>query len=75
MLVCVAMGRKELISVTEAARRLGVSKAWVVRLCQQGRIPGAQKIGGVWVIPVGAKIKPAVPRKSPGRPLRTREIP
>lgn len=60
----------DLIGVTEAAGRLGVSKEWIQKLCQQGRIEGARKVGRQWVIPVGAKIASAEPR-----PLRTLEIP
>lgn len=66
----------ELISAAEAAARLGVSKDWIVKLCQQGRIPGARKLGrkvnDPWLIPVGAKV---LPPAAIGRPLRTTEIP
>lgn len=58
------------ITVPEAARRLGVTRQWVFRLCQDGRITGARKIGRQWVIPAGAKIETL-----PGPRLRTTEIP
>lgn len=61
----------ELITVPEAARRAGRSRQWILRLCVEGRIEGAYKIGRHWVIPAGAKVQ-EVP---PGRPLRTLEIP
>lgn len=62
----------ELIGAAEAARRAGVSKEWIIKLCQQARISGARKIGNQWVIPAGAKVLPPV---AIGRPLRTLEIP
>lgn len=60
----------ELITVPEAASRLGVSRQWVLKLCNDGRIPGARKRGRDWLIPEGAKIEPPPPR-----PSRTVEIP
>ncbi len=62
----------ELITTAEAARRLGVSPRWVARLCADGRIEGAKKLGKTWLLLAGAKIAPAPAQ--PGRPLRT-EIP
>ena len=35
----------------EAGKRWGVSSMWVSQLCKQGRVPGAGKIGGIWLIP------------------------
>jgi len=66
---------QELITASEAAKRLGVKRSWISRLCQQGRIPDAQKVGTVWVIPVGAEILPPPPRKATGPPLRATRIP
>ncbi len=66
---------QDLITASEAARRLGVSRSRITVLCQQGRIPDAQKVGTVWVIPVGAKILPPPPRKAAGPPLRATRIP
>ena len=61
----------ELINTAEAAQRLGISEDWIRKLCAQGRIPGAKKIGRDWLIPVGARIEPT----GLGRPLRTLMIP
>jgi excisionase family DNA binding protein len=61
----------ELITVTEAAKRLGLSRQRIGQLCNDGRIPGAVLVGRQWVIPAGAKIQ-ALP---PGRPSRTIQIP
>lgn len=41
------------LTITEAAPLLGYSRAHVVRLCEQGRIP-ARKTGKVWLIHVDA---------------------
>jgi|GEM_PF-1245361 len=62
---------KEFITAVEAASRLKVSARWLAKLCQEGRILGAQKPGRDWLIPVGAKIEPL----GSGRPLKTLEIP
>lgn len=40
-------------SAEEAARRWGVSTRWVQALCRGRRIPGAQRLGRVWLIPRG----------------------
>ena len=45
-------------SAEEAARRWVVSARWVQALCRGRRIPGAQRLGRVWLIPQGAE-KPA----------------
>lgn len=42
------------ISVEEAADRLGVHPNTVRGWCGAGRLAGAFKIGGTWVIPVEA---------------------
>ena len=34
----------------EAGARWGVCSMWVSQLCKQGRVPGAGKIGGIWLI-------------------------
>lgn len=53
----------EYIQADEAASRWGVSKRLVQRYCRQGRIAGAEKVGGSWRIPEGA-VKPGDPRRS-----------
>lgn len=40
---------------TEAGKRWGVSSMWVSQLCKQGRVPGPEKIGGIWLIPDDAR--------------------
>lgn len=46
---------KDFLSTSEYAAKLGVTPMRVRRLCQDGRIPGAKKIGRDWVIPAGAR--------------------
>jgi hypothetical protein len=48
-----------LVGITDAAVRLGVSARRIQILAKSGRIPGAQKIGGAWVLPADFKVKPA----------------
>lgn len=43
------------ISAKEAAAKWGVSSRHVQRFLQAGRVPGAQKLGHVWLIPDDAK--------------------
>ena len=42
---------KEMMSCKEAAWRWEISQRRVTRLCKEGRIEGAKKAGGRWVIP------------------------
>lgn len=53
-------------SVRDTARSWGISERLVQRLCAAGRIAGAQKISGAWMVPVDA-LKPADPRRVGGR--------
>lgn len=50
------------ITAEEAARRWGVTSRLVQRYCKQGRIAGAEKLGGSWRIPEGT-VKPDDPRR------------
>jgi excisionase family DNA binding protein len=43
--------KKDFLSVTEAAEILGLKLPSVRDICKEGRLPGAEKIGSVWVIP------------------------
>ena len=52
----------EFKSARETAEAWGVSERLVQRLCATGRVAGAQKLGGSWVVPADAR-KPADPRK------------
>jgi len=47
--------RMEFITTKQAADLWNISQRRVSLLCEQGRIPGAQKAGIVWLIPPDAK--------------------
>ncbi|NQT72072.1 MAG: helix-turn-helix domain-containing protein [Chloroflexi bacterium] len=47
-----------LLTVTQAAEKLGVKPVRVRQLCQQGRIKGAEKLGSTWIIPTPIDIRP-----------------
>lgn len=50
------------ISVSAAAEKFNISKRRVQVLCEQGRIEGANRVSGVWLIPTDAQ-KPADARR------------
>ena len=54
---------KGFMSVKEAAEKWGISQRWVNQYALDGRIPGCERFGNVWVIPENAK-KPE--RQKPG---------
>ena len=54
--------RMSFISVKEASEKWGVTTRWINYLCTAGRIPGAVKMGTVWLIPKGSE-KPADRRR------------
>lgn len=58
----------ELLASEAFARARGVSPQRVRQLLAAGRIPGALRVGGRWVIPADAPIR----RAPGGRPPRTR---
>jgi excisionase family DNA binding protein len=60
------MKRNDIISSEEAAAILNVTRRRVQVLCAEGRIPGAMRIGGTWLLPRNFKVLPG----SAGAPLR-----
>ncbi len=50
------------MSVSDAAKKFNISKRRVQVLCEQGRIEGANRVNGVWLIPTDAQ-KPADARR------------
>ncbi len=40
----------EIITITEAAARLGIDASALRRRCEQGRLPGARRSGGTWLV-------------------------
>lgn len=58
------------VSVAEAADALGVSERRVRQLIDAGRVPGAERIGGVWLIPTDKDGRPKIELRGPGRPAK-----
>ena len=52
------------ISVSETAEKFNISKRRVQLLCEQGRIEGANRMSGVWLIPTNAQKPTDARRKS-----------
>ena len=52
------------ISVSDAAEKFNISKRRVQLLCEQGRIEGANRMSGVWLIPANAQKPTDARRKS-----------
>ncbi len=52
------------ISVSTAAEKFNISKRRVQLLCEQGRIEGANRMSGVWLIPTNAQKPTDARRKS-----------
>lgn len=52
------------ISVSDAAEKFHISKRRVQLLCEQGRIEGASRMSGVWLIPTNAQKPTDARRKS-----------
>ena len=44
------------MTLKEASKIWGVTPRWINYYCSAGRIPGAEKMGTVWLIPKNAKI-------------------
>ena len=46
------------ITSTEAARRNGITRQYLAKLCRAGKVPGAQVFSDVWMIPANFRWKP-----------------
>ena len=64
----------ELLSVTEAAERIGITRSAVQQAIQSGRLP-AQRIGNRFVIRLADVVAYEVARGGAGRPRPTRQSP
>lgn len=53
---------KSYLSIREAAEKWGVSERRINQYCSEGRIPGVQRFGKSWAIPIDAE-KPGDPRR------------
>ena len=56
----------ELLTVKEASEKWNISVRRVAVLCEQGRIEGATKVAGVWILPPDCK-KPSDARIKSGK--------
>lgn len=56
----------ELLTVKEVSKKWNISVRRVAVLCEQGRIEGASKIAGVWILPPDCK-KPSDARIKSGK--------
>lgn len=54
------------ISLSETAEKWGISSRRLRKLCEEGRIPGAGKLGRNWAIPIDAE-KPKDERIKTGK--------
>ena len=57
------------LSAIDTAAKWGITMRRVALLCEQGRIPGAYKIGSSWAIPSNAE-KPADARIKSGKYIK-----
>ena len=46
---------KGYMTLKEASEKWGVSVRWVNAICLQNRIPGAERMGKMWIIPKDAE--------------------
>ena len=52
------------ISTKEAAEKWGISERRIQKLCEENRIPGAERFVRVWAIPKDAEKPPDARRKN-----------
>ena len=61
------------MTLRETAEKWGIGARRINTLCSEGRIPGATKIGNMWVIPIDAK-KPKDERIKSGRYIKQPKV-
>lgn len=59
----------EYLSIKQTAEKWGISGRRIQRLCTEGRIPGAIKIGSYWAVPAEAE-KPKDERIKSGKYMK-----
>lgn len=57
------------MTITEAAEKWKISNRRIQTLCSQGRVPGAERLGYIWLLPKDAE-KPADGRIKSGRYIK-----
>ena len=60
------------LSIKQTSEKWNISVRWINDLCKAGRIPGATKIGSLWVIPKDAE-KPADARIKSGKYIKEKD--
>jgi hypothetical protein len=53
------------ITTEQAARRIGTTARYVQMLCKEGKVKGAKKFGGAWMVPASFKWEPQKPGPKP----------
>lgn len=66
------MLKEKYVTTTEAAKILGKGANLVAKLCQSGRLVGAEKIGNTWMIPREV-VESCAPMKRRGRTKEERQ--
>lgn len=61
------------ITLSEAARKWGISERRIRTLCSEGRIDGATRFGRSWAIPENAK-KPVDHRIKSGKYIKNKNL-
>lgn len=59
----------EYLSIRQTSEKWGISGRRIQRLCTEGRIPGAMKIGSYWAVPADAE-KPKDERIKSGKYIK-----
>ena len=59
----------EYLSITQTSEKWELSKRRIQVLCQDGRLPGAMKVGSYWAIPADA-VKPKDERIKSGKYMK-----
>ena len=62
----------EYLSIRQTAEKWGISGRRSQRLCTEGRIPGAPKIGSYWAVPADAE-KPKDERIKSGKYIKEKQ--
>lgn len=61
------------LTTTQIAEIWGISARRAAILCENGRVPGAQRAGRNWIIPENAE-KPSDARIKSGKYIKRREV-
>lgn len=62
------------VPISEAAQQWGIPGSMLTRLCREGRIEGAEKIKGAWMIPSDAQYPADARVKAGGRTVRKKQL-